>query len=365
MSKNRFWFTVISLLVVCLLIHWYANNPNWVELQYSLSLYPIFSRFFSILFGWIPFSVGDILYGLAGIWILVKLVTGCKVLLQRKLSKELIIRKIKKVLILILSIYILFNLLWGINYNRQGIAQTLKLNVEDTISYIDIKTINHLLADKLNASKNYLLKHQVPYPSNKNLFKEMAAAYRTAKDSLPFLQYTTASVKPSMWGWLGNYTGFTGYYNPFTGEAQVNTYAPKFLQPFVTCHEIAHQVGYAKENEANAVGYLVALHSNDSLLLYSTYFDLYIYAFRELAIQSSIRKDTTVLFEMRQGLIPAVKEDFKTLNNYFHQHQNPIEPFIRKGYGMYLRNNNQPGGMKSYDEVLRFIISYYKKFGKI
>jgi hypothetical protein len=79
-----------------------------------------------------------------------------------------------------------------------------------------------------------------------------------------------------LWGWLGNYVGFTGYYNPFTGEAQVNTTVPKFLQPFTASHEVAHQLGYAKEMEANFVGYLAASHSTDTLFRYSVYLDLFL-----------------------------------------------------------------------------------------
>ncbi len=47
--------------------------------------------------------------------------------------------------------------------------------------------------------------------------------------------------------------GVTGYLNPFTNEAQVNTTVPAFLQPFMTCHEIAHQLGFAPEEDANFV----------------------------------------------------------------------------------------------------------------
>ncbi len=58
--------------------------------------------------------------------------------------------------------------------------------------------------------------------------------------------------------WLGNYLGFTGYYNPFTGEAQVNTTVPQFLLPNIALHEMGHQIGYAKEDEANFSAYLAA-----------------------------------------------------------------------------------------------------------
>src|SRR5678809_1786278 len=111
-----------------------------------------------------------------------------------------------------------------------------------------------------------------------------------------------------MWGWLGNYAGFMGYYNPFTGEAQVNTTVPKFLQPYITTHEIAHQLGYSKENEANFVGYLAAISSPDPVFHYSTYFDLFLYANREVYFFDSVSSKNA-----REELNPFVKKDIEEL----------------------------------------------------
>jgi hypothetical protein len=53
------------------------------------------------------------------------------------------------------------------------------------------------------------------------------------------------------------------------------------------------------------------------------------------------------------------------LSEFYNSHRNPVEPFVRRGYGFYLKNNNQPKGLQSYDDVTGFIIAYYKKFGAI
>jgi len=163
-----------------------------------------------------------------------------------------------------------------------------------------------------------------------------------------------------LWGWLGNYLGFTGYYNPFTGEAQVNTMFPKFLQPFTTCHEVAHQLGYAKEREANFVGYLAAAASQDTLLQYSVYLDLYMYSNRNL-----FETDSAAAKEFRKQLVPGVLEDLKEWKAFNKKYRNPVEPVIRWIYGIYLERNQQPQGVLSYDEVTAFLIAYYKKFGRI
>jgi len=163
-----------------------------------------------------------------------------------------------------------------------------------------------------------------------------------------------------MWGWLGNYLGYMGYYNPFTGEGQVNTTIPLFLQPFTTCHEIAHQLGYAKENEANFVGYLAAISSKDEFFHYSVYLDLFLYANRNLYHSDSAAANT-----FTKQLLPAVKNDLIVWRKFNQRHKNPVEPVIRWMYGKYLENNQQPSGMLSYDEVNGFLIAYYKKYGKL
>ena len=185
-------------------------------------------------------------------------------------------------------------------------------------------------------------------------------AYTRLPSFYPFLKYQPVSVKPSVWSWLGNYMGFTGYYNVFTGEAQVNTLVPKFLQPFTTCHEVAHQLGYAKEMEANFVAYLAATASQDTLLHYSVYLDMFMYSNRNLFMSDSVAAK-----EFIEILIPAVKDDLKEWRTFNKKHRNPIEPVFRWVYGKYLEGNQQPQGVFSYDEVTGFIIAYYKKYGRI
>ena len=139
-----------------------------------------------------------------------------------------------------------------------------------------------LLLQKVNETKRSLVNENISYPDKKDLFKRAKTCYEDAAKVYPFIQYKAASVKSSLYGLLGDYLGFTGYYNPFTGEAQVNTTVPKFLLPYITLHEMGHQLGYAKEDEANFSGYLAAANSHDTLFQYSTYLDLFVYANREV-----------------------------------------------------------------------------------
>lgn len=347
------------LLLLALGIKWYSASASRVEEGYSAGIYTSITTILRGLFGRLPFSVGDILYGFFVVWLLVKTVQMVKIVLRKQATIQGFKKGLIKTTLIFLLLYVLFNGLWGINYNRKGIAYQLGLKMEP-YSKDDLKNINAVLVDKVNAAKKSMVNNKEGYPSSQQLFAKVQDNYHAIDSQYPFLQYKHQSLKPSMWGWLGNYTGFTGYYNPFTGEAQVNTTVPRFLQPFTACHEVAHQLGYAKEMEANFVGYLAASASTDTLFQYSVYLDLFIYSNRNL-----YHSDSASASAYARQLLPEIKNDLAEWRAFNRRHKNPVEPIIRWMYGKYLEQNQQPQGVLSYDEVTSFLIAYYKKFGKI
>lgn len=351
-------FTLI-LVVIAVFIHIYSGDSYRVEKQYSTGIYPGLSRMLRAIFGWAPFSVGDLIYGLLILWLLWKIAKLTRSALKRQVTVKGLAAGFGSLLRVLLVVYIVFNFLWGINYNRVGIAGQLQLKTEK-YALKDLDMVNNQLLQKVNTTKKVLVKGRVKYPTRKELFAKVLAAYKNAEKQYPFLNYQTVSLKPSVWSWVGNYMGFTGYYNPFTGEAQVNTLVPKFLQPFTTCHEVAHQLGYAKEREANFVAYLAAGQSQDTLLLYSVYLDLFMYSNRNL-----FATDSVAAIKYQKQLSPEVIKDLKEWRAFNRKHRNPIEPVFRWIYGKYLEGNQQPQGVLSYDEVTGYLVAYYKKFGKI
>ena len=352
----------IFLLTACLLIHLFSQFTPWVENFYSLSFYKYFSIFLRKLFGWIPFSLGDCLYAVAAIYILFKLVKLIRFAFGKNKYERLKARagiKFLKFFNIAAVIYIVFNLFWGINYNREGIASQIGLNIED-YGIAELKNINLVLLQKVNETKKEIIDQKLTLIEVNPLFNKSINAYERLAIKYPFLKYSGASVKKSLWSKTGNYLGFTGYYNPFTGEAQVNTSVPFFSTPYTSCHEIAHQLGYAKEMEANFVGYLACKESKDPLFTYSAYLDLFRYANRNLYYF-----DSTAAFQLQEGLSAPVKEDLMEWRRFYLKYKNPVEPYTRKLYAIFLRSNQQPQGMLSYDEVTGFLIAYYKKFGEL
>lgn len=355
LMKSRSW---VFLIVLTILIKWASLYPGWVERNYSLGIYPAISKAQRILFGWIPFSIGDLFYAFLLLVIIFRTFRFFKFLFQKKLTRKYFTAALQQFIFFFLFIYVFFNLLWGLNYNRIGIAKQLNLEVKP-YTLADLDTLTAVIRNRVNHYAEFVSEAQRDsFDKKKTLFKNAAESFKEASALYTFLSYSVRSVKPSLFSYAGNYLGFQGYYNPFSGEAQVNTTIPRFLEPFVTAHEIAHQLGYGKENEANFVGFLACKFSSLPVFRYSVYYDIYHYAISEMYLRDSLAASV-----YQASLHLQVKKDQQEMVRFYKMYKNPVEPLIMWGYSQFLKANNQPAGKRSYNEVVAWLIAYYKKYG--
>ncbi len=350
---------LISLFILSVLIKIFSLNPARVEQYYTFGIYPFIAGTQRLLFGWIPFSIGDLVYLGAFIFLVLKAWKLIRLLAKRQVKEYLSWILFRKYLKLVFWIYILFNVSWGLNYNRQGIEKQFGLKME-TYTPADLYELTSALQKQLNG---YAAKvdsvQRLSLNNNKTLFKEGVSAYDKASGQYDFLKYNHPSIKPSFFTYVGHYFGFTGYYNPFTGEAQLKTTVPEFIKPFIVCHEIGHQLGYAKENEANFSSFLAGRVSDDVEFRYSVYWDMYTYAMRDLLMYNR-----PCFLELKESEHQQVKKDIRAYREYLDNNRNFVEPVMTNMYDRYLRMNNQPMGKESYNEVVAWLMAYMKKYRK-
>ncbi|MDP9041305.1 MAG: DUF3810 domain-containing protein [Bacteroidota bacterium] len=358
--KGMHWKRYRSLLIpliIALIIKIFSFFPNAVEKYYSTGIYPLISRLQRLVVGWIPFSIGDFIYAICFLYLVVSLVRFVISAFRRKLHKQYIFVCIKRWISIALWTYLVFNILWGLNYDRLPIARQMKLEA-GLYSKEELSSLVALLVSRMNGVDSISRIARKDLTSNDSIFRHSIDAYHKLGNEQKALFYPDPSVKFSFYGYLANYLGFSGYYNPFSGEAQVNTTVPRFVQPFTTCHEIGHQLGYAKEEEANFCGFLATQTSRDPAFRYSMYVDLYLYSAGAL-----YALDSTALIPYRESVKPDVRQDIRDLKAFYQKYQNPFEPVIHALYGKFLKANRQPQGIYSYDEVVGLAVAYYRKYG--
>ena len=297
------------------------------------------------------------MYAVGFVYLVTALVRFVTRAFRRTLHRQFLLLSMKMTAAIALWIYISFNILWGLNYDRIPLAKQMQLE-EKVYSKEELKTLVDLLITRLNHIDSVARLARKGLNGNDSLFGKAVQAYHSYGRVNPALFYPDPSVKFSFFGYLANYMGFSGYYNPFSGEAQVNTTVPRFVLPFTTCHEIGHQLGFAKEEEANFCGFLATKSSIDPAIRYSVYVDLYLYSASALY---GLDSNTYNLY--RDSLKPEVRQDLRDLKAFYQRYQNPLEPIIHRIYGRYLKANRQPQGIASYDEVVGLAIAYYRHFG--
>ena len=350
--KKRNSYLTLFLGVQVLLVMWIKKYPSFVEVYYSEGVYPYISMSLRNLLGWIPFSIGDLLViffvGYCNYYIFLFLKTK---------FKNLHVRVIE-ITALISVAHLCFYLFWGFNYFREPLHK--KLGYKNTYySNKELIRLSNYLVLNLNRVHQEITQSdsvQVMVPhSNGEMFLLAKEGYESLALKFPEFKYKYGKAKNSLMSLVQSYIGTQGYINPFTGEAHVNRRIPRTSFPLSACHEMAHQIGYAAENEANFIGFLAALSNKDSYFTYSAYRMATRYAIYEL-----YTRDREEYLKILQKINKGVLKDFKASTDFWKSYSNPFEPLIKKGYDTYLKTNKQTEGLNSYNQVVNLLINYLK-----
>jgi hypothetical protein len=350
-------FLTIFLPIQVLLVQVAAHNPAFIEQYYSNGIYPVISAFLRIIFGWLPFSFGDLLIGFLT-FIFLRFIFR---LIHTRFQK--VIPKLIQLTAVLSVIYFCFYLFWGLNYYREPLAKNLKYK-QKKYTTVQLQKVTTEIIEKLNyyqfkITKNDALKVDNSY-NQKEMYKMALSGYENLKNDFPQLTYKHPSVKSSLMSLFQTYNGTAGYLNPLTGEAQVNDRVPKTSYPTTVCHEMAHQIGFAAENEANFVGFLAANYNDDVYFKYASYRMAFGYCITELR-----KRDNKLSTKLWKTVHKGITKDFNASFQFWQEYKNPFEPILKKGYNAYLKANKQDKGVASYNYVVDLFISYFEASGDI
>nr|WP_321411775.1 DUF3810 domain-containing protein [uncultured Allomuricauda sp.] len=351
MGQKTKTIIAVALPVQILLVKWLSNYPNFVEEWYSNGIYPYISSFLRILFGWIPFSFGDLMYTALVILAIRYVYKHWKNIKQKPLLF------LKDIVVVLSIVYFAFHLLWGMNYHRQPIDW--KLGVEREYTVDELTEYTQYLVEKTNQYQyqingDTVSAVHIPY-SKKEIFSKTKEAYGQLEKQYPQFNYDHKSLKQSIYSAPLTFMGYGGYINPFTIEAQVNGLTPKFRLPVVSGHEVGHQLGYSAEDATNFLGNLVTLQSDDPYFKYSAYHHALGYFLADL-----YHKDEEAYNAVVGTINMGVKENFNELSKFWEKYENPMEPIFKSVFNTFLKVNNQKEGIKSYNSMVGLMINYHK-----
>ena len=356
MNQKKKLGVALAIVPQIIIVKLLGSQPQWVETYYSEGIYPYITQFQRWLFGWIPFSVGDIFYALLAFAFIRYLYLKGKTIWKHPKIFFL------DVGVVISVAYFIFHLLWGMNYYRLPINEKLGFTTDYTQD--DLVHFCFKMAEKTNNLHQQLTIHkdsaiQIPY-STEEIYQKTLESFAKAAKVFPSLAYETPSLKSSLYSLPLSYMGYGGYLNPFTHEAQVNSKVPSIRLPTISAHEVGHQLGYSSESSTNFIGLLVTSANPDPYLQYAAQSHGLAYCLSNLK-RRNIKAFEVVFEKLNSG----VKKNYAELNRFWAYYQNPTEPVFKALFNAFLKANNQEKGIKSYHAVVELLIGFDKTKNQI
>ncbi|MBR7161929.1 MAG: DUF3810 domain-containing protein, partial [Clostridia bacterium] len=184
--------------------------------------------------------------------------------------------------------------------------------------------------------------------------RKLNEAYQAFCERYPSFQHLYTNTKPVMLSEPWTYTHISGMYTFFTGEANVNTNYPDFIMISSAAHEMAHQRGIGKEDEANFVAFLVCSLSDDPYIRYSGYADV----LNELMGKLS-SADAELHRKAYEYMPQELRNEYTAYSVFFDKYRENVAATVSTTVNnAYITSHNQPQGVKSYGLVVDLVAAY-------
>lgn len=312
-------------------------------------------RFLAELTDRVPFSVAEVLILLAGvlfIWLTLRTLWR---LIRRKGRAGTLGRYFVTVGSIGLAVYAGFCLLWGVFYYGDDFMERSGFETRE-ISVEELERVTVYFADLTNGYSSQVPRNGegVCATDRSAVLKRSRILYRVAVQASPELWGPEVGAKPFTFSKLLSLTDFTGFFFPFTAEANVNTDAPASEFAATVAHELAHQRGVAKEQEANFCAVYASLLDGDPDYCYSACLMAYTYLGNAL-----YAADGEAWERVWNGLNEDVKRDLAFSRSYWQRYDTPVQDLSNTVYEGFLYSYDQQLGLRSYGACVDLLVCYY------
>lgn len=261
-----------------------------------------------------------------------------------------------KVLLLAGVLFFLYAVCCGVNYGRTSFAESSGLG---TVSYSveELKALCTELTERVNALSGQVSRNsRGTAEMGENVEERAADAMKNLNEVYEGFSGYYPRPKKLLLSQILSYQKLSGIYSPFTVEANINGDMAEYNLPFTACHELSHLRGFMQEEEANFIGFLACIRTDDTALQYSGYLTGWIYATNQL-----YRVDYEGYRELYDSLTPEALADLKENREFWRSYDGAVAEVSNQVNDSYLRANGQEEGVESYDRMVDLMMAYQKK----
>jgi hypothetical protein len=334
--------------------------PGFIEKFYSSFFYKIIANILSAVTRFLPFSLAELIIVSFAVFILCYIL---KTIIELYKCKNRRLKILKNAVLNIFAtlglIYFSFQILWGFNYQRFTLNEIFELNLRKS-STNELALLCESLVDRTNTLRQEIKENEngvmeLPY-NKKYILKTAHLGYDNASLQYTKLKGNYGTPKAILLSTPMCYTGITGFYFPFTNEANINIAQPVSSLPFTTAHEMAHQLGFAKEDEANYISYIACINHPDVYFKYSGTLAALSYSINALRLNDP-KIYNALIITCSKGVLNDLNYNYE----FWESYSGPVEKINDKLNDTYLKSQNQKSGTKSYGAMVDLLLADYRK----
>jgi len=351
-----YWsLTLYGVAAVALIVLIVAMISEGFADWYNSTIGAFFRTVLAHLTSWIPFSLAEILIYCLPVIIAAVGIYGYLRRCDTWRSTLIYLGSIVSVFSLLFS---LFAFGFGVGYQTSTLDEKLAFSptqvTADTLRNAAeqlIEQVNVLCEEITYGEDGFSV---MPY-DRAGMNEALLAAYEPICDAYPFIQRLNSRLKPILASRAMSYTHITGTYTYFTGEANLNVHFPDYSLCYTAAHELAHQRGIARENEANFVAFLVCSGAEDPYLRYCGYLNLLEYVMNAL-----YEADREAYFEVLKAVDDRVYREWRAFDNFFDAYRDSFVSDVSGAVNdTYLKLNGNEAGRESYGLVVELAVAYF------
>ena len=255
----------------------------------------------------------------------------------------------------VLTVYAGFSLLWGVNYYAESFQQQSGIYARScTVEELEAVTADFArqlaeAADGVQRDENGCFA-----VSRQEIFAAATSVYAPSYEEFPCLRMKDHTPKAISCSTALSAMDFTGFYFPFTGEANLNVDCPASFLPSTIVHEMAHQRGIASEQECNFIAIAASTTADSAAYRYSGWLMGFTYLSNAL-----YRADPEAWQSVRVLLPDTVVADLRDNSAYWTAFEGPVNDAAQKVYDSFLKSSGDPRGTQSYGTVVDMLMAYY------
>jgi len=339
-SRKRFWAS-LWLAQICI---FYLVSKTETGITFFEKLFSISQNIRVKLIKHISFSVGDVFYFIICILIIL--------LIFFIFKKKYTNRCLKLILISINILYFIYQTFWGMLYFQKPLLSRDRIKPIDTEKlkplaeyYLQecIKLREQIHSDIFKINSVDSLKEEIKIQQ-----KNIAKKYKKGNN-------IDVALKASIFSFPMSFTGILGYYNPFTSESQYNSNVPDTETPFTLAHESAHQIGFAREEEANFVAYLIGENTSNLEIKYSVYW----FTIKNI-LYNIAKKDSEYSQNFIKNLPENILNDYLEERNFREKHQGKLREIFAFTNNLFLKSNRQEGSI-TYNYFIYLLLDHLEQ----